>query len=100
MAHFVSFHSHCQYASKMGYRVFAFSRGRAKEELARKLGAHEYFDTTEEGFVEKVKVSEEDSISSTFSFSSLLRPPPIFLLFLLLLFLVRWHVISWKRMAL
>ena len=52
----------------MGYRVFAFSRGRAKEELARKLGAHEYFDTTEEGFVEKVKVSEEDSISSTFSF--------------------------------
>lgn len=45
----------------MGYRVFAFTRGKAKEEEAKKLGAHEYFDTTEEGFADKVQVSKSCS---------------------------------------
>lgn len=54
--------SSCQFAAKMGYRVFAFSRGTAKEADARQFGAHEYFDTTEEGFVEKVQVREADPV--------------------------------------
>ncbi|ROW05640.1 hypothetical protein VSDG_00690 [Cytospora chrysosperma] len=38
-------HLAIQYASRMGYRVVAISRGSAKEDFARKLGAHEYIDT-------------------------------------------------------
>lgn len=33
-----------QYANKLGYRVAAVSSGKDKEELAKKLGAHHYFD--------------------------------------------------------
>lgn len=39
-------HLGIQYANKMGYRVIAISRGSDKEEFARKLGAHEYIDTS------------------------------------------------------
>ncbi len=38
-------HLAIQYAAKMGFRTIAISRGADKEELARKLGAHEYVDT-------------------------------------------------------
>lgn len=38
-------HLALQYASKMGFRTVAISRGADKEELARKLGASEYVDT-------------------------------------------------------
>jgi D-arabinose 1-dehydrogenase-like Zn-dependent alcohol dehydrogenase len=45
-------HLALQYAARMGFRVIAISRGADKEDLARKLGAHEYVDT------DKVKASE------------------------------------------
>jgi propanol-preferring alcohol dehydrogenase len=45
-------HLAVQYASRMGFRTVAISRGADKEELARKLGAHAYIDT------EKVNPSE------------------------------------------
>jgi D-arabinose 1-dehydrogenase-like Zn-dependent alcohol dehydrogenase len=35
-----------QFASKMGFRVIAISRGSDKEKSARELGAHEYIDAT------------------------------------------------------
>jgi alcohol dehydrogenase, propanol-preferring len=38
-------HLAVQYASHMGFRTVALSRGSDKEELARQLGAHEYIDT-------------------------------------------------------
>ena len=38
-------HLAIQYAARMGFRTVAVSRGADKEELARKLGAHEYVDT-------------------------------------------------------
>ncbi|KAG5191447.1 alcohol dehydrogenase [Tribonema minus] len=38
-------HLGIQYASKMGYRVVAVSRGNAKTELAMSLGAHHYIDS-------------------------------------------------------
>ncbi len=38
-------HLGVQFASRMGYRTVAIARGRDKEELARKLGAHEYIDS-------------------------------------------------------
>jgi len=38
-------HLAIQYAARMGFRTVAISRGKDKEELARKLGAHEYVDT-------------------------------------------------------
>ena len=37
-------HLGLQYARGMGFRVVAIARGKDKEELARKLGAHEYID--------------------------------------------------------
>jgi alcohol dehydrogenase, propanol-preferring len=37
-------HLAIQYAARMGFRTVAISRGTDKEELARKLGAHEYID--------------------------------------------------------
>ncbi|KAI1388434.1 alcohol dehydrogenase GroES-like domain-containing protein [Hypoxylon trugodes] len=39
-------HLAIQYANRMGYRVIAVSRGVDKEEAARKLGAHEYIDSS------------------------------------------------------
>ncbi|HZL64924.1 MAG TPA: alcohol dehydrogenase catalytic domain-containing protein [Thermoleophilia bacterium] len=38
-------HLALQYASRLGYRTVALSRGPAKEKLARELGAHIYIDT-------------------------------------------------------
>jgi D-arabinose 1-dehydrogenase-like Zn-dependent alcohol dehydrogenase len=38
-------HLALQFASRMGFRTVAISRGSDKEELARHLGAHEYIDT-------------------------------------------------------
>ncbi len=40
-------HLALQYASRLGYRTVALSRGRAKEQAARELGAHVYVDTDE-----------------------------------------------------
>jgi propanol-preferring alcohol dehydrogenase len=39
-------HLAVQYAAKMGFRTIAVSRGKEKEELARKLGAHVYIDAS------------------------------------------------------
>ena len=39
-------HLGIQFAARLGYRVVAVNRGRDKEELARKLGAEEYIDST------------------------------------------------------
>jgi D-arabinose 1-dehydrogenase-like Zn-dependent alcohol dehydrogenase len=39
-------HLAVQYAAKMGFHTVAVARGRDKEELALKLGAHEYIDST------------------------------------------------------
>jgi propanol-preferring alcohol dehydrogenase len=46
-------HMAIQFASKMGYRTVAVSRGKDKEAMAKKLGAHHYIDTDTQ------KVSEE-----------------------------------------
>lgn len=39
-------HLGLQYAARQGFRTVAVNRGRDKEELARKLGAHEYIDSS------------------------------------------------------
>jgi D-arabinose 1-dehydrogenase-like Zn-dependent alcohol dehydrogenase len=39
-------HLAVQYAAKLGYRTVVLSRGKDKEQLARKLGAQDYIDTT------------------------------------------------------
>jgi D-arabinose 1-dehydrogenase-like Zn-dependent alcohol dehydrogenase len=39
-------HLGIQYAHRMGFRTVAIGRGKDKEPLARKLGAHEYVDTS------------------------------------------------------
>jgi len=39
-------HLGIQYAYKLGYQVVAVSVGKDKEQLAKKLGAHHYFDST------------------------------------------------------
>jgi D-arabinose 1-dehydrogenase-like Zn-dependent alcohol dehydrogenase len=39
-------HLGIQYARQMGFRTIAIGRGKDKEALARKLGAHEYVDTS------------------------------------------------------
>lgn len=39
-------HLALQYANKFGYRVVALSRDSQKEKFARKLGAHEYIDSS------------------------------------------------------
>jgi D-arabinose 1-dehydrogenase-like Zn-dependent alcohol dehydrogenase len=38
-------HLGVQFAAKLGYRTIAINRGRDKEALARKLGAHDYIDS-------------------------------------------------------
>ncbi|KAI1279328.1 alcohol dehydrogenase [Xylaria sp. FL0933] len=48
-------HLAVQYASKMGYRTVAISSGSAKEEFARKLGAHDYIDTSKDDPVKKLQ---------------------------------------------
>jgi len=39
-------HLAIQYANKLGYQVVAVSSGKEKEQLAKKLGAHYYFDSS------------------------------------------------------
>eukprot|EP00475_Leptophrys_vorax_P040785 TRINITY_DN7623_c0_g2_i1.p1 TRINITY_DN7623_c0_g2~~TRINITY_DN7623_c0_g2_i1.p1 ORF type:complete len:172 (-),score=4.25 TRINITY_DN7623_c0_g2_i1:236-700(-) len=39
----------------MGYEVVALSRGKDKEAEARRLGAHHYVDTAEEGFLSQLQ---------------------------------------------
>jgi D-arabinose 1-dehydrogenase-like Zn-dependent alcohol dehydrogenase len=39
-------HLGVQFAAKLGFETVAIARGTAKEELARKLGAHQYIDST------------------------------------------------------
>lgn len=39
-------HLGIQYARQMGFRTFAIGRGKDKEPLARKLGAHQFVDTS------------------------------------------------------
>lgn len=41
-------HLAVQFARRMGFRTVAIARGREKETLARKLGAHDYIDSTEQ----------------------------------------------------
>jgi D-arabinose 1-dehydrogenase-like Zn-dependent alcohol dehydrogenase len=48
-------HLAIQFASRMGFRTVAINRGRAKEELARQLGADEYVDSTEQPGGEAVR---------------------------------------------
>ncbi|WIX82350.1 alcohol dehydrogenase catalytic domain-containing protein [Amycolatopsis carbonis] len=48
-------HLAVQFANKMGFRTVAINRGRAKEELARQLGADEYIDSNEGSVGESLK---------------------------------------------
>ena len=48
-------HLAVQYAVKMGFRTVVLSRGRAKEALARQLGAHEYVDASAVDAAEALK---------------------------------------------
>ena len=41
-------HLGIQFAAKMGHRTVAIARGKDKESLARKLGAHQYIDSQEQ----------------------------------------------------
>jgi D-arabinose 1-dehydrogenase-like Zn-dependent alcohol dehydrogenase len=47
-------HLAVQYAVKMGFKVVVLSRGIAKEQLAYKLGAHFYIDTTSKDAVKEL----------------------------------------------
>jgi D-arabinose 1-dehydrogenase-like Zn-dependent alcohol dehydrogenase len=47
-------HLGVQYARAMGFEVAAISRGRDKEEFARKLGAHHYLDSSGESVAEEL----------------------------------------------
>ncbi|KAG7133958.1 Alcohol dehydrogenase patD like protein [Verticillium longisporum] len=48
-------HLAVQYAVKMGYKVVVLSSGSAKEDFARKLGAHEYIDSSKDDPVKKLQ---------------------------------------------
>ena len=48
-------HLAVQFANRMGFRTVAINRGRAKEELARSLGADEYIDSSEGSAGEAVR---------------------------------------------
>lgn len=41
-------HLAVQFARRMGFHTVAIARGKEKEQLARKLGAHDYIDSTEQ----------------------------------------------------
>lgn len=41
-------HLAVQYANKMGYKAVALSSGDKKRDFAKKLGAHEYIDTSKD----------------------------------------------------
>src|SRR3954464_2243280 len=75
-------HLAIQYAARMGFRTVAISRGKDKEELARKLGAHEYVDTDAGPAAEALKrLGGADLVLATAPNSratsaALCRPPP------------------------
>jgi len=48
-------HLAVQFANKMGFKVITVSSGKSKEELAKKLGAHVYIDSSEGNVVERIK---------------------------------------------
>jgi len=48
-------HLGVQFAVKMGFRTVAIARGKDKEPLARKLGAHHYIDSQTENVSEKLQ---------------------------------------------
>ena len=48
-------HLAVQYAVKMGFKTIALSRGREKEPLAYKLGAHKYIDTSASDAAQELK---------------------------------------------
>jgi D-arabinose 1-dehydrogenase-like Zn-dependent alcohol dehydrogenase len=48
-------HLGLQYARRMGFNTVAINRGRDKEELARKLGAHSYIDATAQDVVAELQ---------------------------------------------
>ena len=59
-------HLALQYANRMGFHTIALSRGKDKEELAKKLGAHQYIDTAEKDAVEELnKLGGADLILAT-----------------------------------
>jgi D-arabinose 1-dehydrogenase-like Zn-dependent alcohol dehydrogenase len=59
-------HLAVQFASKLGFRTVAIARGAEKGELARKLGAHHYVDSTaEDPAVELSKLGGANVVLST-----------------------------------
>jgi propanol-preferring alcohol dehydrogenase len=59
-------HLAIQYASRMGFHTVALSRGKDKEDLARKLGAHDYIDAKAHDEVEELqKLGGADLILAT-----------------------------------
>jgi D-arabinose 1-dehydrogenase-like Zn-dependent alcohol dehydrogenase len=59
-------HLAVQYAAKMGFRTVAIARGRDKESLARKLGAHHYIDSAAQDVsAELIKVGGAKTILAT-----------------------------------
>lgn len=59
-------HLGVQFAARMGFHTIAIARGRDKEELARRLGAHDYIDSTDGDPAEKLSaLGGADVILST-----------------------------------
>lgn len=48
-------HLAIQYAAKMGFRTVAVARGKDKEPLSKKLGAHQYIDSESQNVAEELK---------------------------------------------
>jgi D-arabinose 1-dehydrogenase-like Zn-dependent alcohol dehydrogenase len=48
-------HLALQFSNRMGFRTVALSRGKDKEDLARKLGAHQYIDASSQDEVEELQ---------------------------------------------
>jgi D-arabinose 1-dehydrogenase-like Zn-dependent alcohol dehydrogenase len=59
-------HLGVQFANKMGYRTVAIARGKDKEELAKRLGAHHYIDSqSQDPAVELTKLGGAKVIAAT-----------------------------------
>ena len=59
-------HLAIQYAQRMGFHTVAISRGKGKEELAKKLGAHDYIDSAgQDQVAELLKLGGADLILAT-----------------------------------
>jgi D-arabinose 1-dehydrogenase-like Zn-dependent alcohol dehydrogenase len=68
-------HLAVQFARGMGFRVVAIARGKEKEELARKLGAHEYIDSTAEDPAQALlRLGGADAILATASSGKSMGP--------------------------